>query len=365
VSDAEARLVLACVREPDVDPEGALRSAADAVGDWDRVAMLARINSVAALVSAAAERAGIPLPATAAAALRDEEIACVATAMVLDRALARTLTACADRSISVIVLKGPVLARTAYHEPVFRPYADLDLVVHREDGEGAADVCRALGFRECETGAWSRRAPKSPFHRRFGDASGRILVELHTDPLQLGLAPIDEDERWSRAIAAPWLGGRGTAAYILGDSDQLVQLCVHAHKHGFNRLIWLKDIDLLVRGNAPGLSWSLVASTASREGVSASVWYALRLCGELLGTPLPAIAGTMAPAPLIRALYRRIWPVRTVAGLEAEMHRRAVQFDVAESWRGMLPTVLLMGRRAERIRLLGDQLARRSVARPS
>ena len=354
--------MLATVREPDGTSERALRSAAAAVEDWVRVGTLARLNNVSAVLSAATERAGVDLPRYAARALRVEEVACVATTIVLDRELARVLTACAERSVKVIVLKGPILARTIYPGPAFRPYADLDLVVRRETAAQAADIVTGLGFREVEGGAWSGRAGERPFHRLFTDRRRRTLIELHTDPLQLGLAPLDEDGRWSRALAVPWLG---SAACMLGDADQLVHLCVHAHKHGFSRLIWLKDIDLLIRRPPHGISWPVVCATASREGVGASIWYALRLAGDLLGTPFPPPARALAPAPPVRALYRRIWPSRGVAGLEAAMHRRAIQFDSAESWRGMLPTILLMGRRPERVRLLARHLGRQLSGRPT
>jgi len=361
VIDTAARFVLTAAREPDDSSVQALRSAAVAVTDWGRVSRFARLNNVAALVSAAAERVDFDVPRSAAKALRVEEVACIATTIVLDHALTRVLVACADRSVPAIVLKGPVLARTLYPVPALRPYADLDLVVRRETAREAGEIIRGLGFHDVEAGAWARHAGISPFHRGFIDRRRRTLIELHTDPLQLGLDPRDEDGRWSRAVAAPGLGG---PAEMLGDSDQLIHLSVHAHKHGFSRLIWLKDIDLLIRRPPHGISWSLVCESATKEGVSASVWYALQLAHELLGTPLPPPARALLPRPALRALYRRIWSPARVAGLQAPMRRRAVQFDSADSWRGMLPTIFLMGRRPERVRLLARHLGRQLGGRP-
>jgi hypothetical protein len=168
---------------------------------------------------------------------------------------------------------------------------------------------------------------------------------------------VAEEERWQRAVAMPELGA---GALALGDEDQLVQLCVHVHKHGFSRLIWLKDLDLFIRRRGPNLDWRLIEDVARREGVRSSVWYALSLASELLGTPATP-AAQMAPAAPIRALYERVWPRRGVAALDGAMRRRAVQFHVAESWRGMLPTLVLMGRRRERIRLLAQALRHRST----
>jgi hypothetical protein len=272
--------------------------------------------------------------------------------------LARTLEALKSSDVRAIVLKGPVLARRFYDAPAFRPYHDVDLVVRASQLELASRTIVDLGFveipyeAEVARAAFESSGAEEPFHRMFVSATERALVELHADPLQLGLKPKAEEDRWRRAVPAPELGAR---ALVLCDEDLLIQLCLHAHKHGFSRLIWLKDLDLLVRRLGAEIDWRLVDRVSRREGVRASVWYALSLTSDLLGTPLTP-ARRMAPFPPVRALYERIWPRRAVADLDAGMRRRAVQFHVAESWRGTLPTVVLMGRRTDRLRLIGRSL---------
>jgi hypothetical protein len=208
---------------------------------------------------------------------------------------------------------------------------------------------------EVARAAFESSGAEEPFHRMFISATDRALVEIHADPLQLGIKPTAEDDRWRRALLEP---GLGASALVLRDEDQLIQLCVHAHKHGFSRLIWLKDLDLFMRRLGPTVDWLLIDDVARREGVRASLWYALSLAKDLLGTPGTAVSERMAPAAPVRALYRRIWPRHTIADLDAAMRRRAVQFHVAESWRGMLPTLVLMGRRADRLRLIWRALRR-------
>jgi hypothetical protein len=97
----------------------------------------------------------------------------------------------------------------------------------------------------------------------FVSATDRAMVEVHADPLQLGLRPKAEEDRWRRAVPAPELGEHALA---LCDEDHLVQLCVHAHKHGFSRLIWLKDLDLFVRRLGRSIDWgSSTTSHVARE----------------------------------------------------------------------------------------------------
>jgi hypothetical protein len=357
---AEPEFLLRCVRERNAASLDQLRAAAAAVSDWDVVVSLAWRNSVAAFVRSAIHDAAIQPPSTVVRRLRDEELSGVATVLLLDSTLERIAAAFVERSIAVIVLKGPVLARAVYARAELRPYGDLDLVVRAPALDAAAATLRDLGFGEI-TSYGEAVAPTStrgpiPLQRRFLDGRRSALIDLHTDALQLGLEPLSEDDRWRRAVPVSGLPA-GTLA--LRDDDQLIQLCVHVHKHGFERLIWLKDLDLFVRQRASRVDWARMSAIARREGAGASVWYALEVAASLLGTPVPADSRRLAPSAIGRALYRRAWPLERIASLEAPMHRRAVQFDQTESWRGMLPTLLFMGRRRDRL----ARIARHAVSR--
>lgn len=182
------------------------------------------------------------------------------------------------------------------------------------------------------------------------------MVELHLDPLQMGLKTTHEAARWGRAQPAPDLPG----ALMLSPEDQIIQLSVHVHKHGFSRLIWLKDIDLLVRTFANTLDWAAVRADARAEGIENSVWYTLSLAATLFLTPAPpAVLKELAPSAPVRLLYRQVWPPDGVANLKGHMRRRAVQFLAADSWRGMLPNLVLMGRRGARARAIVSAVFRR------
>jgi hypothetical protein len=350
----EARFLVRCARERDALGPRELEAAAAAVVDWGRVIVLAAHHGVTAHARRALLEYETDVGADVHQRLKDNEVADVAGVLLLDVALKRTLEALERRDIGAIVLKGPVLARRLYDSAAFRPYHDVDIVVHAEQLDLASRTVLELGFieipyeAEVARAAFESSGAEEPFHRMFVSTKQRALVEVHADPLQLGLKPKVEDDRWERAVPTPALG---PGALALSDEDQLVQLCVHAHKHGFSRLIWLKDLDLFVRRLGAALDWRSVDDVSRREGVRSSIWYALSLATELLGTP-PTPAERMAPAAPVRALYERIWPRRVVADLDAEMRRRAVQFHVAESWRGMFPTVVLMGRRTDRLRLI-------------
>ena len=186
------------------------------------------------------------------------------------------------------MLKGPVLAPWLYPGAAFRPYGDIDLQVPEQHFDAAVHVLEQCGLTEQAFAAEVARQEHAghvhagaAFHRVFFANDGMTVVELHADALQLGMQLAAENDRWERAVPAANVPG----ALMLSAADQLVHLAVHAQKHGFDRLIWLKDLDLLVRQHAGALDWAQAVSIARTEGVTASVWYTLVLLKELLGTP--------------------------------------------------------------------------------
>jgi len=356
-----ARFVTLCTREPAALQPGELRAAAAAVQDWDVLATTGADHGVTGFVRQAVAREGIALPPRTERTLHATALVELANVLRLNLELERGVEALVSTGLPVIVLKGPALARTIYPVATLRPYTDIDLTV-QERHEAAAATLLASRYTEVPNGAEEARRARAShlrdgaaFHRVFVTSDEGAAIELHTDPLQLGLRPTCEAGRWERAVPVPGLPG----ALMLGPEDQLVHLCVHAHKHGFSRLIWLKDIDLLLRTGGSGFDWDLAVDTARREGVQSSVWYGLRLVRALLRTPAPrAQLERLHPGPLVRALYHLIWPVARIADLDGYMRRRGVQFHAAESWRGTLPSLVLMGRRRTRARAMIQYLLR-------
>jgi hypothetical protein len=303
---------------------------------------------VTAFVLRAVKEHGIDVPAATMRSLSNSAVRAVASTMVVDRDLGRAADALRDASIRAMALKGPGLARTVYAEPNLRPYNDIDLCVHEADSDRVSAVLEDVGFTAIPQ---SRRS--STTSRDFVAKATRTLVEVHNDLLEIGLPPRCDVERWRRATAIPGLA----SVEMLAPEDQLVQLSFHAHKHGFSRLIWLKDIDLLVRGAGAGFDWDLVQSVTRREELRSSVWLALDFARAMLGTPVPAaLLRSVVPAAPTRVLYRLAWPPARVHALSGHMRRRSVQFINSESWRGMIPSAVFMSRRLERVRLFARHI---------
>lgn len=260
-----------------------------------------------------------------------------------------------EADIPVVVLKGPALADTVYPDPALRAYGDIDILIHEKDLLQTSEILRNRGYVEEHESNHPHRIHQCHgiFQRKFLNSDSGHLVEVHCDHLQIGLEPVSMDEIWSDATEHSF--GRATAR-VLEQHDLFVQLCVHLLRHGFERLAWFKDLDLMVRGGT--LDWELVAAKAQKQGCLDSMAYTLHLLTRVLGTQLPEGAARLVESQgrLSRAFHRAVWNPSSVVSLaEQRQHRwrRLVQFAPETGvFRGGLPALLTTGRRSDKLKVL-------------
>ncbi|HZC77419.1 MAG TPA: nucleotidyltransferase family protein, partial [Ktedonobacterales bacterium] len=172
-------------------------------------------------------------------------------------------------------------------------------------------------------------------------------VELHRDLLQLGPPTRCQPALWERA--QPLLVGK-MRARMLSLEHQLLHLAVHLHTHGFSRLIWFKDLDLLLRRHQGEVDWVALHALARAEGVSLSLRHALAAVRELLGTPLPPEAGRdLGWDPLGMVAHAVLWPRSRVLALAGKQRLRSVRFNPRQGPSGVVPSLVVMGRRREKL----------------
>lgn len=347
-------VVRLAVRESSEERDAALAAAVGADPDWDSVLRTATNHGVAPLLAAAVRGAawGESVPVLVRRHLRLLTAAASIESASAARALAALLGALEQREVRALVLKGPALAHTLYTSPALRPYSDFDLLCRPDDRVAAADALRWLGYE--------RRAPKAAdpedFHHVYLSQSGGLPVELHSDLLQLGLPARCGDELWS---APETFALGGTSALMLAPHHQILHLAVHLHTHGYGRLIWFKDLDLLIRQRQRDIEWDVVHALARVEGAELSVQHALAYLRALLDTPLPDEALAVRSGNRVGELAHAIlWPRRHVLRLESKQRLRSVRFNPREGALGVVPSLLVMGRRRDKLaRLLGGRAA--------
>lgn len=353
VTSEAAFLTLSC-RDSSLASDRTLTETARSVSDWDNAVSISASHCILPQVMRVVsdlKGTGI-VPEGVVSRLRDLTHTDVALQARLRIALKEMLPVIRENGAEVIVLKGPAIAQLLYERPGERTYKDLDLLCREEDYGKVWEALTSLGYRTTAGPTLPARKAEQETHfeRKFHHPDGLARVDVHPDAMKLGVRPRHADDLWKRAVPTML---EGEPTWVLSPDDQLLTLCVHLHRHGFIRLIWFKDIDLLLRRHGDDLDWDMIRADARAEGSESSLWYSLMLTRKLLGTPLaPETEKSFRPNPLIRLAYHLIWPESDAMNLRSVTRRRAVQFSVTESWRGMLPSLLLMGRKREKMEII-------------
>ncbi len=349
----ESSFLIACCHEEQSQDGELLAERAAAVKSWDGAIESAASNGIALLalntVQSLCERGVVP--SSAVGRLKAIAIGETVRVFLLRNALKRILTELERKAIRIMVLKGASLSHL-YGESWLRPSQDIDLLCREEDFHDVLETLVSLGYCTDDGSYLPERHShnETHFERHFFSPDSLVHVELHVDSIKLGVRPKHADSIWTRART---ISIDGASALSLCAEDQALMLSVHLHRHGFNRLIWFKDLDLLIRQSGERLDWGLVVAEAKAEGAESSLWYVMSFLRKMLDTPMPdSVLRELAPARLTRWMYGKVWPESDVLNLNGHTRRRAVQFSASESWRGMIPSLILMGRRREKLGIL-------------
>lgn len=202
--------------------------------------------------------------------------------------------------ISVIVLKGVLLAETLYGNPGLRAIGDLDLLVRFEDLDPMIELLQGLGWQprpyqddratiniterstlaaEWQPGEWCFIHPKG------------YIIDLHWHlipaPWLRKSYNISMKTIWQSAI--PVVLPEFPQVLELTPVHTVIYLCLHLAQHGLQSLKHLLDIDLFVRKYcyAETWSWSELYACVKQWKLQSAVFHVFYFCQSLFGTPFP------------------------------------------------------------------------------
>ncbi|SFA97172.1 Uncharacterised nucleotidyltransferase [Cohnella sp. OV330] len=251
--------------------------------DWSRFLRLAKSHRVYPVLAAFLHKRMIEIPDNVKAELDAESRYNRLKMLSLAAEMSRVSACLSSGGIRSLVLKGPLLAQDLYGDLSKRTSKDLDILVPAEKLGEIRILLADLGY-ECEKeqlpnvlNGWKWRH----HHVSFYHPSHSLQIEIHW---RLAPGPgrePDFEKLWSRRREHSF--GSGHVAY-LGPEDQFLYLVHHGARHGWFRLRWLCDIDVLARR---GLDWSSCAQLAVMYGTEHLVGQALILAFQLLQTPTP------------------------------------------------------------------------------
>ena len=143
-------------------------------------------------------------------------------------------------------MKGPALAKLVYRRPELRPYSDLDIVVERGRLAEVVTFLEEVGFRLLDTN-WALITQAGAGQLHLEEPTGGA-VDLHWHLLfdrslrRIFTIPMEEILERSQPARI-----NGIDTRVLDPADTQLHLCIHAAQEGADRLLWLKDLEQVMR----------------------------------------------------------------------------------------------------------------------
>jgi putative nucleotidyltransferase-like protein len=235
------------------------------------------------LAVAAVEDGSLILSQQQTSKLAHAHVDSMTVALQIERSLMEIADALESDDVEFIVLKGPALAHRIYPEPCWRPFGDLDILVHTRDWRRACGIFEELGFARAlpePRAGFDERFGKASVHRRNGDPEIDLHRTLVLGPFGLWMEPerlFDRTETFS-------IGGR--ALRRLDDTSLMLHACIHAS------LGWFPPLQLPLRDAAQtawhaDVDWDDLADIARRWRLTAVVQHTFRTVSSNLRVRLP------------------------------------------------------------------------------
>ncbi len=328
---------------------------------WENIAVTAIALGLAPLLHWHLTEAKVAPPPLTLAKLALTRQAHAKRNEAISRQLAELLATFALQKIDVLVLKGALLAATAYPEAGLRPMNDIDLLFRVEDLPQIGPVLEELGYRgkhkSAEQGpgitkhlsTYRREGRQGDTPNPYLSTTGERMIEPHgsLEESWFGLKVDITPGVWARAVPLS-LGGQ--PAYRLSTSDMILHLTVHAAFHvimGASVFVQLYDIGRVLDTWATELNWpeilSLTRQAKTQAFVFAGLYWAKTLYGAAIPeTPLVALEKECSPdlAAYVRSLdaagiFRRTQhpPLTTVP---QRLRRGLADRQEAARWAGSL-----------------------------
>jgi hypothetical protein len=333
-------LLAASSADPDGSALDRIRCLLEEPVDWDAELRLADNHGTSSLLYRNLLLLADMVPSSTLASLRQRYEGNIYKSLFLTRELIRIVD-CLDRlGIDAIPYKGVVMSEVYYGDMALRQSGDMDLFVRKRDVGRIKSALRDLEYttRLVIPDEVLEDYIAAGYEWTFDSPAGPNLLEL-----QWALQPrfyavdFDMDGLFERAVKVT-VAGRPVKTP--SPEDLLLVLSVHAAKHVWGRVIWLRDIaQILQREN---LDWDRVQVRTGELVIERILRVTLLLANRFLGTAIPA------------AIERAVLADHVARGLAEEIAAAlaaGVSYDTGRTSYFRL-MMRLRERRADRVRFL-------------
>jgi Uncharacterised nucleotidyltransferase len=252
---------------------------------WDSVLHLADQHGMTSLLYQNLAPLADRVPAAVLTSLGKAHERNIHKSLFLARELIRVLDRLDSLGIQAISYKGVTQSEVYYGDVALRQSGDVDILVRSQDVARIKSAVRDLGFtpRLSIPEVAERDYLAAGYECTFDSAAGKNLLEL-----QWALQPrfyavdFDMDGLFARAVSAT-VAGRWLKTP--SPEDLLLVLSLHAAKHVWGRLIWLRDIAQLLQREK--LNWDWIQSQAQELGIERILHITLLLMKQFRLTEIP------------------------------------------------------------------------------
>jgi len=281
-------LLTACSFLPSEEKLASLRQLLRNPIDWKALFDLAERQGCLPLIHQSLSPLSDVVPSEPFRALHDRHGANLVKALLLARELIRIVEQLSALGIEAMPYKGLALAEVLYRDISMRQAGDIDLLIRPDDFRRACEAVQQIGYRAQHifSDAEAREYLKSGYECAFDGTAGPNLLEF-----QWAILP----RFYSIDFDMDALFHRGAVVSVAGRDmktpsreDLLLVLSAHAAKHVWGRLVWLRDIAMLL--SVCDLNWDWIASQAHELGIERILCVTISLAHVLLQSPIPAPA---------------------------------------------------------------------------
>lgn len=279
---AELRFVFAAARVAAGGGGAQLRGAAAAVGDWDIALRGLTRHGLTGLVTPILKRQGV-LPPECLSVLEAQQAAHAVSVLMRVREVARITAALETAKIRYLLVKGIALSIQLYGDPVVRGGRDIDIWIDPGRMRDAEAIVAQLGYvLPIHAPPKEPAGAVPPKESGWVHAESRILVELH-DRLTENreILPWAFDDVWA---ARETVSIAGRPAPTMPRARLPVYLAVHGARSGWQRLMWLEDMAVLLDGRD---AFDRACADAARWGMEGMMLHTCWALHHWLGRPVP------------------------------------------------------------------------------
>ncbi len=290
VLSPELNFLVACCRmQPDLEEIGSqIKNEKLKIKNWQEIISLASRHGILPLVYKSLKdlpATHYPLPAEILTELKARYMSISQRNMLMSAELIRIMKLLKANEVEALAFKGPVLAQRAYGDITLRQFGDLDILVKKEAIYKIYTLLKSQGYE--------RLLALTPVQEKFWIKYVHDMGLVHKQKgvyFEMHWSFLDKDHPMQVSLETFWDGTQqipinGYPLPTFSHENLLYYLCIHGSKHLWERLEWVKDLDLLLRNHA--IDGNAVLQKAKEEGFEKMVLLGFSLSTSLFATPLP------------------------------------------------------------------------------